>query len=466
MNFAFRFGSTAVLARLLTPQDYGIVAMTVVITGFALLIGDGGLTWATVQKMDIKREQVSNLFWVNAVIGCFITLSLVLLSPVVAIFYGEPKVEGVTCGLALTFFLSGLTVQHQALLKRQMRFNAIAIIDIGSTVSSIATAIIMATLGYRYWALVGMAFGYHFIKMLAVWTAVPWIPGLPRRGFGIRPLLNFGTNIMGFNMFNYFSRNMDNLLIGRYWGPAYLGIYEKAYNLLLFPISQINAPLTTVVVPALSRLNSEPEKFKRYFLTVFQVVASFITPIIFSITIFADQVVEFWLGAGWFDCADIFRFISIAALLGAISSPIGWLLISTGKTRRYRNLGVLNAVIIVFGFLLGLKYGVEGVALGYSVAMCPATTLSWVYGLKGTNIKVYEVVRIFLWPAFASAFASIASFIFLSFLNKITTSIIATSFGGLSFFIVYAFTLLVVFRKYNFFVDLLRVYSEKGTIKF
>ncbi len=281
---------------------------------------------------------------------------------------------------------------------------------------------------------------------------------MPQRKSGVKSLLKFGGNIIWFNIVNYFSRNLDNLLIGRYWGAGPLGLYEKAYNLLLFPISQINAPLTSVVVPALSRINTDPEKFKRYFLGVFQLVASVVTPVIIAIAIFSDQIVEVWLGARWLECAMLFQLLSVAALLGALCNPIGWLLISAGLTPRYRNLGMINATIIVAGFLSGLKFGAEGVALGYSAAMCPAAIITWIYGLRDTNIKFSEVLMIFMWPAYAGAIASIVAKGFFGFMEPLTTEIFATGIGLIAFCLVYSIVLLIIFRKWPFFLSIFRAW--------
>jgi PST family polysaccharide transporter len=289
---------------------------------------------------------------------------------------------------------------------------------------------------------------------------VPWKPGIPQRRTGVKALLGFGGNIVWFNMVNYFSRHLDNFLIGRYWGAGPLGLYEKAYNLLLFPISQINAPLSSVVVPALSRIHTDPAKFKRYFLVVFQLIASVVTPVILIIAIFADQIVELWLGMRWLECAVLFRYLSVAALLGGLSNPIGWLLISAGLTPRYRNLGMMNAVLIVTGFLSGLKFGAEGVALGYSAAMCPATVITWILGLRGTTIKFNDVLKIFLWPAIAAAVASAAALVVSQFVESLLTEILAAGTGLLAFCLVYAFMLLVVFQKWPFYLDVIKAWRS------
>jgi O-antigen/teichoic acid export membrane protein len=460
LKLVLRVGSTAILARMLTPQDYGLVAMTAVVTGFAHLFSEAGLSLATIQKEDIGHKQVSTLFWINVALGCLICLALIVVSPAVAALYGEEKVRGITCGLALAFVFGGLTVQHRALLVRQMRFKDLAIIDMLSMIVSIATAIIMAYLGYRYWSLVGMGLSGAITTMLAVWVAVPWRPGVLRRKSGVGPMLRFGGDIIWFNIVNYFSRHLDNLLIGKYWGAVPLGFYSKAYTLLLYPISQINAPLGAVVIPGLSRLNTNREKFKRYFLVVYELVSSLVTPIIVGIALFADHIVALWLGPRWLDCAPLFRYLGVAALLGALSTPIGWLLVSAGNTRRYRNLGMVTAGLVVMGFLSGLGFGAEGVALGYSAAMVPATIIAWIFGLRGTNIELGDVLKAVAYPGCASAISALVAVLVGALAAPRGSAVTAAAFGALAFSFVYVFVLLVLFRKWTFFLNIAKAWRE------
>ncbi len=265
IKFVLRMGSTVVLARLLSPEDYGLIGMATVVIGFVQLFKDLGLSAATVQKSEINHQQVSTLFWINLIISFAIALLVIALAPLVARFYDEPLLRGITMALAITFIFGGLTVQHQALLQRQMRFAALAKIEIISMLVGVIVAVASAWYGLGYWALVHMQIATVITNAIAVWLSCSWRPGLPSQDSAIKSMLAFGGNLTGFRLVNYFSRNLDNLLIGRYWGSQQLGLYAKAYQLVLLPIEQINSPVNSVALPTLSSLQSEPEKYSKYY---------------------------------------------------------------------------------------------------------------------------------------------------------------------------------------------------------
>lgn len=454
-KFVLRFGATAVLARLLTPEDYGLIAMTVVVTGFAGIFKDAGLTAATVQSERLRHAQVSTLFWINVALGCAIAALLAAASPLVAAFYDEPRLAPVTMALGLAFVLSGATVQHQALLRREMRFSALALIEIVSMLAGIATAVTMAYAGFTYWSLVGMTLGSAAANLAAVWITVRWRPGAPRRGSNVRPMLKFGSDVLSFSVVNYFSRHADNLLIGWYWGAVPLGLYDKAYTLLLWPISQINAPVSAVAIPALSRARPDPARFRRFFLGALQMASSVSVPIVFGIVLFADEIVALWLGPQWHETAKFFRLLSLAALLSALSNPMGPLLIAAGLTRRYRQLGLITAPIIVAAFAIGLPYGPEGVAVSYSTAMALLFLPTWAWAVRGTGVSLRDVGSVLWGPAVAgfAAFLAAAGTRRLAELSMPPAA--AALLSAVLFSLVYAFVLLYAFGKWRFFVGLL-----------
>jgi O-antigen/teichoic acid export membrane protein len=271
--------SMVVLARLLTPADYGLVGMVTAVTGFAALFSDLGLSMATVQKARIDHHEVSTLFWINVALGLLIALVVSGLAPALAWFYGEPRLTLVTVVSAGLFLLGGLTVQHQALLRRQMRFGALAGIEILSLLLSVAVAIVAAVLHAGYWALVLMALAKAGGGVIGMWVACRWRPGRPTRRAGVGEMLRFGANLTGFHVLNYFARNLDNVLIGKVWGATALGFYSKAYGLLMLPLTQINTPISAAAIPALSRLCGEPARYRSYYLKCISLIALVTMPL-------------------------------------------------------------------------------------------------------------------------------------------------------------------------------------------
>ena len=200
VTFFIRMGSTMVLARLLTPQDFGLIAMVTAVTGFVVMFKDMGLSMATVQKAEINHGQISTLFWINVVLSLGVMLVTAALAPAIAWFYGEPRLTWITLALAGAFVFGGLTVQHQALLRRSMRFGTLALIGIIGMLVGIVAAIIAAWYGAGYWALVIMQLSGAIAGAIAVWVACGWRPSLPVRCSGVREMLAFGGNLTGFNI--------------------------------------------------------------------------------------------------------------------------------------------------------------------------------------------------------------------------------------------------------------------------
>lgn len=454
-SLILRFGSTAILARILAPEDYGLVAMTAVVSGFFGMFMDVGLTAATIQREQISHRQISTLFWVNVTLGCLIAAAVAGLAPWVAGFYDEPRVTGITRALAVTFILGGLAVQHQALLRRHMRFKDLAINDIASTVVGIAAGIAMAATGWGYWSLVGITVATAAAKLVGLWLTLRWIPGLPRRGTGVMPMLKFGGDILGFGIVNYFSRQADTILIGRFFGPLPLAHYEKAYSLLLVPITQINAPLSSVAVPALSRSRSDPAKFSRFYLSVIQIVCSLGIPLVAGIAIFADEVVLLWLGKDWSASADLFRLLAVAAVIGGISNPLGWLQIALGQTRKYRILGIANSAVIVLSFFLGLPFGPKGVASAYSIAMAVNFVPYWWIGLRGTPVSPKAAFASMVPPLLSCAAAALPALLIGRAVTPGLSPWLLSALAAMSYFATYSLVLLFGFRKWGFFRGIL-----------
>ncbi|WP_193210599.1 lipopolysaccharide biosynthesis protein [Luteolibacter marinus] len=460
MGMGLRFLSTGILARLISRDDFGLFAMTAVITGFLSIFMDVGLSQATIQRPEINHRQISTLFWINVGLGVFITAVFAASAPLVAAFYHQPALVGMIPVLSLSFLFGSLGLQHLALLTRNMRYPLLAGIEIFSMAAGVITAVWMARAGFGYWALVGMAVAPAVAKSTAAWIALRWTPGLPSRRTGVRGMLKFGGDILGFNIVNYFSRQTDTILVAKFCGAAPVAAYEKAYSLLLMPVGQINGPLGAVTIPALSRLQEDPERYRRYFLNAILLVCSLSMPVIAGITLFADQVVLVWLGRDWASSAELFRLLAIAALIGGISNPAGWVLISLGMTKRYRLLGLANSAVIVAAFVIGLLVGpkepgqfgsMRGVAIGYSTAMLLNFVPYWAWALKRTPVDLRSVLSTMVTPALACVPASAAAIGLLSMAGGRIDAWLPVISAMVVFGLVYAGVLLIGFKKLDFF---------------
>lgn len=460
-GIGLRFISTGILARLVSQDSFGLITMTAVISGFLTIFTDVGLTQATIQRQEINHRQISTLFWINVALGLFIGAIFAASAPWVASFYGRQELISIIPVLALSFVFGSLGLQHIALLTRSQRYSLLAAVEIFSSLAGVVAAVLMALEGMGYWSLVALAVVPAFTRSAAAWLALRWLPGLPSRRNGVKSMVKFGGDVLGFNIVNYFSRQADTMLVAKYCGSIPGAFYEKAYNLLLMPVGQINGPLGSVSIPALSRLQDEPDRFRRYFLNSIQLVCSLSLPVIAGITLFADEIVRVWLGESWAASAGLFRLLAAAALIGGISNPAGWVLVSLGLTKRYRSLGIANSAVIVSAFVIGLWLGpkepgqtgsLRGVAISYSVAMLLTFIPYWAWALKGTPVKLRSVLSTMVPPAASCLPAAAAAWWVKSFAvghaNPWPWTIAAMAIFGLVFFA----ALLFGFKKLDFFL--------------
>ncbi|HEU4593787.1 MAG TPA: lipopolysaccharide biosynthesis protein [Pyrinomonadaceae bacterium] len=384
VKFFVSMAATAILARLLTPADYGLVGMVAVVTGFVSLFKDMGLSAATIQKEEISHAQVSTLFWVNVAVSVGVMTLTAALAPAVSWFYDEPRLTLITVGYAAGFVAGGLTVQHEALLRRQMRFGALAALEVSALVAGLAAAFVLAWKGAGYWALVANQLVLGTVYAVGVWAVCRWRPGRPARGTGVRSMLAFGGNLTGFNVVNYFGSNLDNLLIGRLWGAQSLGFYAKAYQLLLLPIDQINTPVAAVSVPALSRLTEEPERYRAAYLRILEKLTIMTMPLAAFMIVTSDWLVRFVLGPQWDETARIFMILGFAAFIWPVLNSTGWLFMTQGRTREMLRWGFVDVSMKVASVVAGLPWGATGVAVGIVVrAFLQAPLLFWYVGRKG-----------------------------------------------------------------------------------
>jgi O-antigen/teichoic acid export membrane protein len=265
IDFLLRLASTAVLARMVIPEHWGLVGMVTAITAIAEQFRDLGLSAATLQSKEISHKQVTNLFWVNVVAGALFTLVMSAAAPAVSAFYGDPRLTLITVAISTNFFWAGLLVQHQALLMRQMKLPQIAIINITANALSGVLAVVLAMNHYGYWALAWREMARIIFTAAGTWALCPWMPSLPGRGAEIGNLLRFGRDITLTHILDAIVSNVDKLLIGKFSGPVPLGMYRQGYWLIMAPVTYLCAPVQRVAQPALSALQADPGRYRRYY---------------------------------------------------------------------------------------------------------------------------------------------------------------------------------------------------------
>lgn len=410
ISFALNIGSTVLLARLLLPEDYGLVAMVTSFTGFVLMFKDLGLTQAVIQREEINHNEVSMVFWVNVYVSLALALVVIATGPILVWFYNEPRLMLISFAYALVAILGGLSAQHSALLNRQMKFQILSRITIISSLLSLLVGLLLAYLGYGYWAVVAISVVSTFVQAVLLWFFCSWRPSFKRITKEVKSYLQFGAGVTGFNMVNYFSRNLDNILIGKFIGAGPLGLYSKAYQLLMLPISQLRDPLNAVGTPALSSLVKDPDKYRKYYNEYVFLLSFFSMPIVVFLFVCAHPLILLILGENWASAAEIFQLLAITALIQPIASTRGMVMLTSGLSTRYFWWGVYNAIAVIIAFSVGVRWGISGIAIAYAIANYVILFPSLQYCFKSTPVSVAQFFKSAGFPFIFSVIAGTGTY--------------------------------------------------------
>jgi len=411
VGFPLRVGSLVVMARLLEPRDFGLVGMVTVVTGVFNLFRDAGLSLVTVQRATITEEQLSTLFWINILVGALLTALSAIAAPILVGFYREPRLFSVTLVLAVGFLLNAAGVQHSAILQRQMRFTALAVIETVSLVASVAVGIGMALTGFGYWALVAMTIVVPTVSTLGFWLTTRWLPGAPRRNTGVRSMMSFGGAVTLNSLIVYIGYNTDKLLLGRFFGAETLGLYGRAYQLINIPTENLNTAVGGVALSALSRLQDDRERFRNYFIKGYSLLLALTVPLTFACAVFADDIVLVLLGPKWQQAATVFRLLAPTIFAFALINPLYWILVSSGHVGRSLKMALVIAPAVTLGYVVGLPFGSTGVAVGYSAVMVLLAVPMIMWAMRGMVVSWRELLWA-IWPPMLSAgLATAAAFV-------------------------------------------------------
>ncbi len=455
-NFVLRIGSMAVLARLLEPRDFGLVAMVTVMTNVLSLFKDAGLTVPTVRSPTITDAQLSTLFWLNLLVGVALTLICAAAASALAAFYRDERLVTVALWTAPSFLLTAIGVQHNALLERHLRFPVLSLIDVAAAFLSSLTGLTMALLSCGYWSLVGMTLVQPATSTVGVWIAARWLPGRPRRGVGIGSMIRLGGALTFRSIVIYAAYNTDKMLLGRFWGATALGSYGRAYQLLSIPTDSLNGAVGGVALSALSRLSDQPERLRVYFLKAYSLVLALTVPCTIACAVFSPEIVAVVLGSKWGETAAITRLLAPTILVFGMINPAFWLMFSAGLMGRSFWMAVVMGVLVISACVIGLPYGSRGVAAAYSTAMTLWLVPHLVWSVHGTVVRPSDLARAAGKPIVAGMVAALACVGFRVAATDVLSIVPRLAVGMLVLAAAYLGTLLVALRQLPFYSDLLK----------
>jgi len=381
-----QFVFTAILARLLTPHDFGLIALVAVFIGFIGVFVDFGLTSALIQRPKVEDRHLNSAFWVNLAAGVVLMLLLIALAPALAAFFGQPQLLQLTIAMSPDFLLAALGIVQMALLQREMNFRRIAFVENLTVAGSNALGISLALAGFGVWSLIALLLASTGFKSSLLWIECSW---RPRRSFdrsAAGDLWHYSSRLAGFNALSYWSRNADNLLIGKFIGATPLAFYNRAYNLMLLPVGLVAAVTSRVMYPVLSKLQEDRDRVKRVYLRAVGLIGFATFPAMIGLLVVAQPFIRTVYGPQWEPVVPILQILCIPSLLQCISRTTGWIYQSQGRTDWMLRWGVVTTSVVIASFFIGLPWGVKGVAVSYACANIILTYPS--YTISGRLIGV------------------------------------------------------------------------------
>ena len=388
-----------VLARLLLPSDFGLVGMAMVVVGFINIFKDLGTTAAVIQRQELSNTLLSSIFWVNVCFGFLFALILFLAAPIIGVFYREPRIVSVLQVLSTSFVVSAFGILHQALLERTLTFNSLAKLEISSLLLGAIVGIVLAFGGAGVWSLVFQSLTTTVAATIFLWLSSSWRPQWIFRWLEIRQVGSFSLNLVGFNLYNYAIRNADYLLIGRYLGAQELGYYTLAYRILLFPVQNIAAVIGRVLYPVLSTFQDDNKRFSSAYLKVAASIALVSFPLMLGVMALARPFILTLFGQAWEPVILLVTILAPVGLVQSIGTTVGAIYQAKGRTDLMLRWGLGAGILVMIAFVIGLRWGITGVAIAYAAASLVLLYPSFAIPFRLIDVSFVQMVKLLV-PSF------------------------------------------------------------------
>lgn len=420
----------SLLARLIAPEAYGLLAMCVAFTGVAQILRDFGLSTAALRNAHLTAQQRSNLFWLNTLSGAGLSVLIFTLSWPIAAFYGRGELVILVQWISLTYVISGVTAQFRVAISRSLRFRALAICDVIPPIVALIVTVPVAAAGHSFAALIVLQISMPLADLICSSIFARWLPGLPRKTHGMRELVSFGLGFAGTQLLGYVTRNVDSVLIGRIWGAPALGFYDRAFQLSVVPVNQINTPMTKVALPVLSRVVDDQRRFERGIQSA-QLVACYVTAtVLFIIAGLAVPIVDVFLGEAWAASAPIFAILALSSVFRAIQQIAIWLQVAKGTARSLFMCNLIGQPIIILGIVIGVPWGPIGIAAGSVFGYAAFWLFSMLWAGRNTGVPVAPLLgRALRVVAFVGAPAGVAAFVVSTYVDLPSIALLPLGVG-------------------------------------
>ena len=406
VSFALGVGSTMILARLLQPADFGLIAMALTYVAFVGVFNDFGLPMAAVQRVKLDPSHASALFWLGAGLSLGVAGVSLALAPTIAAFYGEPRLVGILSLMAIIFVAVGLGALPLGVLRRDLRFGVVTTAELAATAVGICLAVGLGWAGAGYWALAAQQPVTAVVRTIWYWRASRWRPTRPSPWHEVWGMISYGGDVTLYRIVNHLGKHLDRIVIGHHGGAGPLGFYTAADRWAMYPVQQVYPPLLSVAVAGLSRVRDDPERYRRYFIGAYGPLLAAILPGLAFLFVASDAFVLVLLGPLWAATAPLLRILLVGAFASAIGQFTKWIYLVEGRTRVQLAWGTMSSVVMAISVALAAPAGTTAVALAFSAMTCVMTVPGIYRCLAGSALRPIDVAGAAWRPVVTSLLAA------------------------------------------------------------
>ena len=445
VNAVVQIGSVILLARLLSPEDYGLVSMVAAIVGFASVVVDLGTRDATIQRARVTRGEMSALFWITIAVGVGFAVFVIASGPLIARLYSEPRLTAIALASSLSIVMSALTCQHYALLRRAMMFRELAVVEVGASLIGAGSAIAMAFSGFGYWALVARPIVASSVTVLGVWLHCRWLPGKPTITSGVKEMLKFGIHLLGFSIADFCGTNADRVAIGIRSGASGLGYYQKAF-LVYSNALEMTTAIHGVCATSLSKLRNDPLELKRLWSKALSTLVFYAMPAFGVLAVISQDLIVMLLGEKWSLAGVLLSVLALRGIPHVVERTLGWLHVSAGRADRQMRWGVVATCVQLVALFLGLPFGPIGVAWAYVLSMYALFIPTIAYAGRPLGIGATDVVKVVGRPLIATLGAAGLGFVLRVTVLADTPGMVRTALLASGYIAFYLLLMVGVFK--------------------
>ncbi|MCF2047871.1 lipopolysaccharide biosynthesis protein [Escherichia coli] len=442
------------LAKIIPPSEYGLMAMALVVVNLGILLRDLGTSAALIQRKDLTESLINTVFWLNLLMGLTLFVLVFSGSSVISSIYHQPKLTLVLMLLSFTFPLSSCAAAHLALLERDSKFKTVSRIEISSSLASLVLAITLANMGFGVFSLVGQALILNLMSAIQFWLASNWKPSI--RVFinykDLKSIFSFSANLSMFNFINYFSRNADSFIIGKFMSASILGSYNLAYRIMLFPLQSLTFVATRSLYPILSKQQSNNQHISKIYLKCVYVVLFITCPLMSGLAFYSEPFIRLIFGDEWYLTGIVLKWLAPTAIIQAVLSTSGAVFMAKGRTDILLKLGIIGMILQVGAFIIGVQYTITTFAMCYLLAnVINFFPVMWsLMGLLGENLNVFfkKNYSIVLATLVMLSYLKLIDYFFFPNAIASLNILVLLSFSGAVVYLLASLTLSATLRKF------------------